>query len=325
MPVNGQALRPAEATALVHLAGGIGDIVLATPLLIALDRMRYEVDLWLSADYGETEFLFRDWSVIRQIHSGTRPTFDLQAYDVLIPAVPPFYWGRFRRFYWSKRQSVPRPPDALYYENQRNFYLHFSSSLGCIEEAPRSYRLPISDSNIDSLSLRTIGLLPGCKSGEMAAKRWPYFDGLAQRLRDVAVFGTEDDLMMPTGQRIDFPNHATMFTGELTLRHTAEALASVGLAVGNDSGLSHIAAAVGTPTIMLFGPTPDDCFQPMPKHVSVLRSNLECQPCWFENRLSRCNRRLDCLKEISIDEVLGSIIDILGTDAVRSDSDQPGL
>ncbi len=318
LSVNGSQRLNGKGSALVHLAAGIGDIVLATPLLIALDRMGYVVDVWLSADYEETDSLFGDWSVIRRIHDGNMPTFDIGAYDVLIPAVPPFSWRRFRRFYWSRVQTVQRPPDALYYENQRNYYLRFSSNLGYAGEAPRSYRLPISVSEIDSLSKRTIGLLPGCKTGEMASKRWPYFDRLAERLEDVAIFGTDDDLTLPSGQRMDFPEHANLFAGKLTLRETAEALASVGIVVGNDSGLSHVAAAVGTPTIMLFGPTPDHCFQPLPKHVTVLRSDLTCQPCWFERRLTKCNKQLTCLREIGVSSVIESITDVLGKQAVRS-------
>src|SRR5206468_4454091 len=56
-------------TALVHLASGVGNIVLATPLLVALDEMGLTVDVWLDADYPETADLLRPWSVVRHVHT----------------------------------------------------------------------------------------------------------------------------------------------------------------------------------------------------------------------------------------------------------------
>ena len=60
-------------TVLVHLASGIGNIVLATPLLIALNHMGFVVDLLLHADYPQTADLLRDWSVIREVYDGRSP------------------------------------------------------------------------------------------------------------------------------------------------------------------------------------------------------------------------------------------------------------
>ena len=55
---------------LVHLGAGIGNVVLATPLLVALGRMDYTIDLWLSADYPETADLFMDWATVRRVVDG---------------------------------------------------------------------------------------------------------------------------------------------------------------------------------------------------------------------------------------------------------------
>lgn len=48
-----------ESSLLVHLASGVGNIILATPLLIALNRMGFVIDLLLNADYPQTAELFR--------------------------------------------------------------------------------------------------------------------------------------------------------------------------------------------------------------------------------------------------------------------------
>jgi len=98
----------------------------------------------------------------------------------------------------------------------------------------------------------------------MAAKRWPYFAELAAAFSDVVVVGTPDDLRQHDNVPMNFPPHVRSLVGQLSLRETAELMAAAGVVVGNDSGLSHIAAAVGTPTIMLFGPTPHESLGSMP-------------------------------------------------------------
>ena len=55
---------------LVHLASGIGNIVLATPMLVALDELGFEIDVCLDADYAQTVDLLRPWSVVRSVSVG---------------------------------------------------------------------------------------------------------------------------------------------------------------------------------------------------------------------------------------------------------------
>ena len=150
----------------------------------------------------------------------------------------------------------------------------------------------------------TVVLAPGCKTGEMTAKRWPYFPELAERFDDVAVVGTGDDLRRFDGTAMRFAAHVRSFAGRLTLRATAEVLASAGVVVANDSGLAHVAAAVGTPTVMIFGPTPHATLGRFPPNVAVLRAGLPCEPCWFGGaRFRACDRRIDCLRSLGVEEV----------------------
>ena len=102
---------------------------------------------------------------------------------------------------------------------------------------------------------------------------------------------------------MNFPAHVSSLVGQLSLRETAEVMASAGVVVGNDSGLSHIAAAVGTPTVMLFGPTPHESLGPMSPNVKMLRSGLAVRTLLvsqslpglrWEDRLSRRAPRRVC-------------------------------
>jgi ADP-heptose:LPS heptosyltransferase len=286
---------------LVHLASGIGNIVLATPLLIALEEMGFVTDICLDADYPATAELLIGWSAVREVFS-CRP--DLRPYTHILPAIPPFYWRRFSNQYRGISNMIQRPPDSLFYQNEQSYYIAFARALGYTTSAPLP-RLPIAADNRWGVTAHTVALAPGCKTGEMAAKRWPHFAELARGLSDVAVVGTPDDIGIN-----DFPKHVRSFIGQLTLRETAELMAAAGAVVANDSGLAHIAAAVGTPTVMIFGPTPSQTLSPFAPNVSILSLSMKCQPCWYTAPLRACGHRIDCLHQFPVERVREELISI---------------
>jgi heptosyltransferase-3 len=72
---------------------------------------------------------------------------------------------------------------------------------------------------------------------------------------------------LPRGRTIDL-------AGRLTLTEAAAALARCALYVGNDSGLMHLAAAAGAPTVGLFGPSPPEEYAPCGLHTAVARTRV---------------------------------------------------
>jgi ADP-heptose:LPS heptosyltransferase len=286
--------------ALVHLGAGIGDIVLATPMISALEQIGLDIDLCLSADYPETASLFHGWPVIRRVMSdrelgaalADRPAF-------VVPAIPPFYWSRFRTVF----RHQARPPDALFYSDQQGWYLAFAAHAGWTGTITPEPWLPIAPNTRD-LTAATVVMAPGSKTGEMSRKRWPHFAELVLRLRDldVAVVGTADDLISGH-DRLTLPAGVRNFTGTLTLRETASVLAGAGAVVANDNGLAHVAGAVGAPTIILFGPTSERVFGTLPPHQETLRATLSCAPCWAGVRYGACHAGIDCLRLLDVDGV----------------------
>ncbi len=290
-------------TALVHLASGVGNIVLATPLLVALDELGFTVDVCLNADYPQTADLLRPWSVVREVFAD-RPADRRAHYDVVVPAIPPFYWRRFGAASTLRSRAVERPPDRLFAEDEQAYYLEFARTLGYSRHLRPACRLPVGPrDDEDRVDLGSVVIAPGCKTGQMAAKRWPHFPDLAERFHDVALVGTQDDLRRHDGTEMRFPAHVRSFVGALTLRDTAELMAAAGVVVANDSGLAHVAAAVGTPTVMLFGPTANACLGPLPPNASVARAGLSCEPCWTRAPLLACAGRVDCLARLSVDAI----------------------
>lgn len=286
---------------LVHLASGIGNIVLATPLLAVLSHNGFVVDLLLDADYPGVADLFDGWGIVRQtfVDGSEAPTPN--TYDHIAAAIPPFYWRRFARRYCGV--GVARPPDVLFYENEQAYYLEFARFLGCdVSEAP-PYLLPARH----CAKTPTVVLAPGSKPAEMTAKRWPFFAELAAAFDDVAVVGTNDDLIRFDGTLMDMPRHVHSLIGRLSLSETASLLAGAAAVVANDCGLGHLAGALGAPTILLFGPTPHHTLGPLPRNVKALCAGLPCEPCWFGARFRACGRRIDCLHELPVETVIQAV------------------
>jgi Glycosyltransferase family 9 (heptosyltransferase) len=309
---------------LLHLGAGVGNIVLATPLLTALRELGFEVDIALAADYPETAELLRPWNAVRTVFAN-REIVPANNYQYVLPAIPPFYWPRFAHGFRKGNNLLPRPSDSLFYQNEQAFYLSFARTLGWDGPAP-AVVLPIAPTQRADVTGCTLVLAPGCKTGEMAKKRWPYFPQLAEEFSDVFVVGTADDLCNGQGARFHFPAHVVNLTGRLSLRETAEVIASAGAFVGNDSGLSHIAAAVGTPTVMIFGPTSERVLGSFPANVHIVRRGLRCEPCWRDERFGACAGRIDCLAQITVERVVCTLADLGFRASERvffADSEQP--
>ena len=87
------------------------------------------------------------------------------------------------------------------------------------------------------------------------------------------------------------------------LRNAIIALAAAPLAISNDSGLLHVAAAIGTPAIGIFGPTSPYHWKPLNPIAAVIQSNTDvpCRPC--HKPVCRMQHHA-CMRDISTDEVI---------------------
>ncbi|MAZ87938.1 MAG: lipopolysaccharide heptosyltransferase II [Cellvibrionaceae bacterium] len=126
---------------------------------------------------------------------------------------------------------------------------------------------------------KLIGLCPGAEFGP--AKRWPdyHYAALAQRLIDgggaVACFGSAKDaeVVDAIAEQLDDRAQASFYgmAGKTTLPQAIDLLASCDAVVTNDSGLMHVAAAVNTPLVALYGPTSPDFTPPLSDKAEVIR------------------------------------------------------
>lgn len=88
----------------------------------------------------------------------------------------------------------------------------------------------------------------------------------------------------------------------LSLVQLASVMEESRLFIGNDSGISHMAAALGLPTLAIFGPTDHRVWSPRGERVEVIRRGIPCSPC-AEERFFLC-RDLECLNMIEVGDVL---------------------
>ena len=80
--------------------------------------------------------------------------------------------------------------------------------------------------------------------------------------------------------------------------------------IGNDSGVSHLAAFIGLPTVAVFGPSDPKTWKPMGRAVKVVRPDLECSPC-FETGTVGCEE-IECFNRISPEDVLAAFCELIG-------------
>ncbi len=81
--------------------------------------------------------------------------------------------------------------------------------------------------------------------------------------------------------------------------------------LGNDSGVSHLVAALGLPTMVLFGPSDPDLWGPKGKTVRILASEIPCAPCDPKTRQG-CTKK-ECLADLTVRQVLEACESLIST------------
>ncbi|MDR3467827.1 MAG: lipopolysaccharide heptosyltransferase II [Xanthobacteraceae bacterium] len=162
-----------------------------------------------------------------------------------------------------------------------------------------------------------IALAPGSVG---SGKRWPRY---AEAARLLAARGFEVWVVGGPGEKAlaaDIVAAGGPSVRDLTgtdLRNGVLALAAARLAISNDSGLMHVAAAIGTPTMAIFGPTSPYHWAPLNELAAIVqtRTRVPCQPCHRPVCTMNDHR---CMTEIAADEVVEIAAGVLARRPVTS-------
>lgn len=149
----------------------------------------------------------------------------------------------------------------------------------------------------------------------IAEKRWGVdrFRSVAEwcldRRLQVVLIGGEGD--RPDAERIASGLEIVNLTGRTSLVQTAAIIEKVAMVVSGDSGVLHIAAGLGRPTVALFGPSSIDKWAPRgPQHVALSKC-LSCSPCSRFGYTSSCPNSGWCMSDIAVTDVARAIATLL--------------
>ncbi len=330
---------PASAHTLVIQTAFLGDVVLTTPLLAALAARHGPVDIVTTPPAAllvETQPAIRrtisydkrgadrGWEGLRRLARTLRkerygrayiPHRSLRSAALALLARIPSRIGFAGT--WSFLYTESRPKPAEGHESDR--------LLALADEAPAAYPPQLRPTPIDVQA--AADLLEGAGIGYAApliaiaagsiwgSKRWPYYAELAADLATtfavVAVGGPED---VGLGDQIaravaSSGGQAVNACGKLTLRQSAALIGRAALVVTNDSAPLHLATAMGTPVVAVFGPTvPAFGFGPLrARDVSLGIDGLQCRPCSAHGPRACPLGHHRCMRELTVEAVLAAI------------------
>ncbi len=155
-----------------------------------------------------------------------------------------------------------------------------------------------------------IALAPGSVG---ASKRWTYYADaarlFAERGLDVWVVGGPAEKSLATEIVAKGGPRVRDLTGT-DLRNGVLAMAAAGVTISNDSGLMHIAAAIGTPTIGIFGPTDPYLWGPLNGLAATVQTKtvVPCQPCHRPVCTMNDHR---CMRDIPANDVVAVAFEVV--------------
>ena len=165
-------------------------------------------------------------------------------------------------------------------------------------------------------SATAIALAPGSVG---SSKRWTYYPEaarlLAERGFDVWVVGGPGEKALAAEIAAAGGRRVRDLTGG-DLRNGILAMAAASVAISNDSGLMHVAAALGTPTMGIFGPTSPYHWAPLNGLAATVqtKTNVPCQPC--HRPVCRMNDHR-CMRDIPASDVVAIAARVLQQSAAR--------
>jgi len=211
---------------------------------------------------------------------------------------------------WSFLYTEARPKPPLGHESDR--------LLALADEAPGAYPPHLRPTTADERAAAAIvrgefvALAPGSIWG---SKRWPYYAELAATLAEhvaVVVVGGPDDVEL--GDAIvqavrPSDRQAVNACGRLTLRESAALIGRASALVTNDSAPRHLATAMGTPVVALFGPTVTEFgFGPLRAgDVALGVDELQCRPCSPHGPPQCPLGHHRCMRELTVEAVIAAI------------------
>lgn len=321
---------------LVIRPGGIGDAVLLVPTIQALKKRYPDAEIDILAEKRNREvftFCPEIANILTYEKAGDLFSLFRRRYDITIDteqwyrlsAVVAYLLGSPVRIGFETNIRGELFTDTVGYEENRyegKSFLNLISSLtgeiglnwdkpfisvpSAIFEKSKKLLLPLAGRKIAAV-------FPG---GSIPEKLWgaKNFEKLSQRLLNkgyaIMIIGGEKE--KKDGDLISKNLAGALnLCGNVSLIETASALKQASLLITGDSGIMHIAFALGVKTLSLFGPGNAKKWAPRGKNYAFISKEIDCSPCTKFGHTSKCRNNMRCMRAIEIEEVYGTVIKML--------------
>ena len=312
---------------LVLHPGALGDIILALPALCLLKERLPHARLTLA---GNGDFFAPARGIADRLISLSVVPLHRLFGDAALPADDLAFWRTFDRVLswtgsgnprlenrlkevvsivlvagWQPLPGEPRHVSRIFVDTLRPWLTDVGDPeppciRPCQDDVGRA-RAWFEENGVDPGG-QLVALHPGAGN---EPKRWPLcrFRELAHTLLEqtaVRLLTIEGPAEMGVGRALaeGLPARRCFLAGNLPLGTVGALLRRCVLYIGNDSGVSHLAAALGVPSVVLFGPTDPGHWAPLGRGVRVLRKSVRCLGC--EGVPAAAHR---CMDNLTVPEV----------------------
>ena len=227
---------------------------------------------------------------------------------------------------WLLTNAIDPPQPGEIPKHERFYYLELLRRSGILADLPEAGPVQLDgaaqaraagERRYAELGIAgpVVGVSPGAAYG--GAKRW-LPERFAEASRQVAiemgaavaVFGSANERPVadPVVDSLRARGvTARSFAGETTLREFIDLAAACRLFLTNDSGAMHVAAALGVPTLAVFGATDHEATGPLGLRERIVREPVECSPCL----LRECPIDHRCMTRVSAERVAAEALNLL--------------
>ena len=323
----------------------IGDVLLATPTVRAIKAARPDVRVTMMVNRGTEDVLsgnpdidelialdkgslaaqsrliaglrHRRFDTVIDLTDGDRSAF------LSWTSGAPVRIGFNDEHRWRGRYytQVVQPMPGVRHRIDRDLEVLKPMSIQAVSKDPQLWLTPEEEHSADQLldqlgvqrSQPMVILQPGARYW---FKAWPpeRYAELADRFRSqhgcqVLIGGSDQDIDLAQQIRQRAKSSLVIMAGRTTIKQFAAIAKTSALFVGSDSGAMHIASAVGTPVVALFGPSSPREWGPRGGPVEVLYKEIDCRSCFHPT----CTKgEENCMKLIAVDEVMSASGRLMG-------------
>ncbi len=297
---------------LIIMEEGIGNMVMLTPTIKMLKHLHpmIKITVWAKDPAAE---VIKGWKLVDKVISD----FDYSYYDLCFLGL------------WSSR-TLQKYGEMINHFTKSNVQLHLTDFHEAIQNISLAEYLggygdlamphcQVAEGE-DLVSIRNIidKELKGNKYivfGDTSlrnfgweCKKWTHYEELAKKIDKkfpeykIVLIGDKEDAV--EAKEKSWPENVNLnIIGNVNIPQLAYLLEQADIYIGNDTGPTHMAAALGTKTFAIFAPTKVSKNKPLGKDVTIINKRFPCSPCQYTERFNSC----ECIQLISSGEVYNKV------------------